>query len=128
MPKDFKNDGNGDRNDEGNENQENVYDGDYEAYNPRYANYFKTPKSQPAKILRLAKKKLVILLVISLLAIVGIAVGLSVHFTVPTPLPTTTHGTSTTLLIAPTASSMVTSTSTSQGIFIFSSRTDCGTV
>ena len=117
--KDVKNDSNGDKNADGNVNEENVYeryDGDYEAYNPKYANYSKLPGTHREIILRLAKKKWVILLVITLFAIVGIAVGLSVHFTVPESLPTTTLEPSSTLSIAPTASSMITSTITSPGI------------
>ena len=117
--KDVKNDSNGDKNADGNVNEENVYeryDGDYEAYHPKYAYYSKSPETHREILLRLAKKKWVILLVISLFAIVGIAVGLSVHFTVPESLPTTTLEPSSTLSIAPTASSMITSTTTSQGI------------
>ena len=115
MSKDVKKDDNGDKNADGNINEENVYeryDGDYEAYNPKYANYSKSPETHREIILRLAKKKWVILLVISLLAIVGIAIGLSVHFTVPEP--TTTLDLSSTS-IAPTASSMTKSMTTSKG-------------
>ena len=118
MSKDVKNDDNGDKNADGNINEENVYeryDGDYEAYNPKYANYSKSPATHREIILRLAKKKWVILLIISLLAIVGIAVGLTMHFTVPEP--TTTLGLSSTS-IAPTASSMTKSMTTSKGFSI----------
>ena len=77
----------------GNHDNSNIYeqyDGDYAAYNHRYANYSKMPESNCEIILRFAKKKWAILLVISLLSIVGIAVGLSVHFMVPEPLQSTT--------------------------------------
>ena len=119
--KDAKKGENGDKNSDKNEKQENVYepyDEDYEAYNPKYANYSKAPETHRKIILRLTKQKWVILLVITLLAIVGIAVGLSVHFTTTESPSTTTLGTSTTLSIVPTASSMVVSTTTTSGIFI----------
>ena len=62
------------------------YDGNYEAYNPKYAKYLKVPNTQRQVVCRkFTKKKWVILLVIALLAISGIAVGLSVHFTSPSP-------------------------------------------
>ena len=117
----MKNDSNGDKNDDRNVNEENVFernDKDYEAYNPRYTNYARAPETNREIILRLVKKKWVILFVISLLAIVGIVVSLSVHFTAPEPLQTTTLSTATTLLTAPTASSMITWRPTSSGIFI----------
>ena len=66
------------------------YDDDYEPYNSRYANYSKVSNTNRQEIFRkLADKKWVMLFVISLLAICGIAVGLSIHFTAP---QTTTKG------------------------------------
>ena len=112
----MKKEDNGDKNADGNINEENFSercDGDYEAYNPKYAHYSKSPGTHREMILRLAKKKSMMLLVIPLLAIIGLAVGLSVHFTEPEQ-PTTLGPSSTS--IAPTASSMITLTTTSKGI------------
>ena len=60
-----KKDGNGDKNTDRNINKENVYeryDGDYEAYYPKYANYSKSLETHREIILRLTKKKWVVLL------------------------------------------------------------------
>ena len=59
-------------------------DGDYEAYNPKYASYPKTSNThQRVYCLKLVKQKWVILLMVTFLAICGITVGLSIHFTAP---------------------------------------------
>ena len=74
---------------EENENaiQEEVYeeyDGDYQEYRPRYATYSKQSDSIIQKML---KKKMLVILVLLIVCTVGLAIGLSVHFTQP---PTTT--------------------------------------
>ena len=61
------------------------YDGDYQEYMPRYATYSNKPKSITQKIL---SKKLLVILVLLVVCTVGIVVGLSVHFTTPTPTTT----------------------------------------
>ena len=82
--KDVKVDGTHDVNKDKKENEGEVnegYDQNYEAYNPHYADYSKPLNSHRNIIFEFAKKKWVILLVIALLAICGLVVGLSVHFT-----------------------------------------------
>ena len=111
--KDVNNDGN----EKGNGNEEDFktriyerYDGDYEAYNPRYATYSKTSNTYRGSIIRnLITKKWVVLLTIALIAICGIVVGLSVHFTTPeSPTPVTSPKT-TTPVISPRTTAPVTS-------------------
>ena len=93
---DDKNTGNYDDENIYEEYEENIYeDYNYEAYihekyNPRYANDPQTPESNREIISRLTKRKWTILLLISFLSIVGIAVGLSVHFMTPEPLKSST--------------------------------------
>jgi len=67
------------------------YDRDYQEYMPRYATYSKKSESVSQKFL---KKKIVVILVVLVVCTVGVAVGLSVHFTQP---PTTTMATTTTV-------------------------------
>ena len=91
------------------------HDGDYEGYNPKYASYLKTSNTHHRVICqKLAKKKWVILVMVTFLAICGIAVGLSIHFTAPK-----TSSIATAQFVAPTASMMVTlEMTTSKGISI----------
>ena len=114
--KDVNNDGN--ENDNGNEEDSKTkiyerYDADYEAYNPRYATYLKTSNTHRGTVIRnFITKKWVALLIIALIAICGIVVGLSVHFTAPESMSSTTLGMSMTLSILPTESLMITSSKT----------------
>ena len=60
------------------------YDGDYQEYRPRYAVYSNSSESIIQKLL---KKKLIVILIVLVVCTVGIAVGLSVHFTKVPPTP-----------------------------------------
>ena len=87
------------------ENKYERYDGDYEAYNPKYASYSKTSNPHRHVICqKLLEKKWVIISVVLLLPICGIALGLSIHFTAPQPpeLNTTLSIASTTITVATT--------------------------
>ena len=123
---DVQKDVNDDKKTDENENKEHVheqYDGDYEPYNPKYANYSKSPKTNREIIVGLAKKKWMIILAIVLLAIVVIAIGLSVHFKIPELHPSTTPGTSTTSLTLSIASFVtMESNTTTSGFLILSSH------
>ena len=66
------------------------YDGDYQEYVPRYASDSNKSESIMQKFL---KQKMLTILVLLVIGTVGIAVGLSVHFTQP---PTTTSTTTVT--------------------------------
>ena len=71
------------------------YDGDFQEYTPRYATYSNESDTIIQKILK--KKKLVIF-VLLVVCTVGVAIGLSVHFTRPqtTTMTSTTTVSSTT--------------------------------
>ena len=61
------------------------YDGDYQEYMSRNATYSNKSKSITQKFLM---KKILVILVLLIVCTVGIVVGLSVHFTTPTPTTT----------------------------------------
>ena len=67
------------------------YDGDFQEYTPRYATYSNESHSIIQKLL---KKKMIVILVILVACTVGVAIGLSVHFTRP---PTITVPSTTTI-------------------------------
>ena len=70
--------------------QEDVYEeyaGDFQDYTPRYATYSNESRSIIQKLL---KKKMLVILVIIVASTIGVAIGLSVHFTRPTTVPSTT--------------------------------------
>ena len=71
------------------------YDGDFQKYTPRYATYSRPKIRDSHSIMQkiLAKKNSVIL-VILVVCTIGVAIGLSVHFTGP---PTTTMTSTTTV-------------------------------
>ena len=74
------------------------YDGDFQEYTPRYATYSNESHSIIQKLL---KKKMIVILVILVACTVGVAIGLSVHFTRP---PTTTVPSTTTIAPIETSS------------------------
>ena len=74
------------------------YDGDFQEYTPRYATYSNESHSIIQKLL---KKKMIVILVILVACTVGVAIGLSVHFTRP---PTTTVPSTTTITAIETSS------------------------
>ena len=87
------------------------YDGEYQEYMPRYATYSKKSQSITQKFL---KTKKVIILVVLVVCTVGVAVGLSVHFTTVPPIPTVT---STTTVSRTTTVQSIETVSTSGTLF-----------
>ena len=88
------------------------YDADYEAYRPRYGSYTKNTTSNRQIIMkRIARKKCLIIMVVSLVFIGGIIVGLSVHFTATSPSPSTALPSDFSIMtsIAPAVNSTLTS-------------------
>ena len=104
------------------------YDGDYEKYIPKYANYNTTnSKFRCGTLVRkLTRKQWVMFSGLLLILMIGIVIGLSVHFAKPssstTIIPTTTTLTTATLTKMTTALKRTT-TATTQSVVLTTSKT-----